>query len=122
MQSCSGHWAEQKAVWSAGSGSLKKECKNPESFRSRKGSKGSGFLFSVVMQWILPYSEGEDADDAVPCSLERRTGGDAAGGQLHIAEGDVSVAGNVEADIQVNMNFTVLQERLGKIKQLWRLI
>ena len=96
--------------------------KNPEPFRGRKGSNGSGFLFSVVMQWISSYSEGEDADDAVPCSLERGTGGDAAGGQLHIAEGDVSVAGNVEADIQVNMDFTFLQEIFRKTKQLWRLI
>lgn len=96
--------------------------KNPEPFRGRKGSNGSGFLFSVVMQWISSYSEGEDADDAVPCSLERGIGGDAAGGQLHIAEGDVSVAGNVEADIQVNMDFTFLQEIFRKTKQLWRLI
>ena len=96
--------------------------KNPEPFRGRKGSNGSGFLFSVVMQWISSYSEGEDADDAVPCSLERGTGRDAAGGQLHIAEGDVSVAGNVEADIQVNMDFTFLQEIFRKTKQLWRLI
>ena len=35
----------------------------------------------------LILSEGKDADDAVPCGLERGTGGDAAGGQLHIAEG-----------------------------------
>ena len=104
-----------------GSGSLKKECKNPEPFRSYKGSKGSGFLRLIVMQQLLPYSEGEDADDAVPCSLERGTGGDAAGGKLHIAEGDVSVAGNVEADIQVNIDFTFLQEIFRKTKQLWRL-
>lgn len=75
-----------------------KECKNPEPFRGRKGSKGSGFLFSVVMQQLLPYSEGEDADDAVPCILERGTGADAAcqqsgqsapDGLLHGLEGEL---------------------------------
>jgi len=45
-----------------GSGSLKKECKNPEPFRSYKGSKGSGFLRLMVMQQLLPYSEGEDLE------------------------------------------------------------
>ena len=44
----------------------------------------------------LILSEGKDADDAVPCGLERGTREDAAGGQLHIAEGNVSIAGNVE--------------------------
>ena len=38
----------------------KMTAKNPEPFRSRKGSKGSGFLRLMVMQQLLPYSEGED--------------------------------------------------------------
>ena len=49
----------------------------------------------------LSLSEGKDADDAVPCGLERGTGGDAAGGQLHIAEGSAGGLDLVEDDAGV---------------------
>ena len=78
MQRSSRHWAEQRAVPLRGNSPLKKPQKNRNHFeplRLRKRFRVSAFSGYAAAFSLL---RREDADDAVPCILERGTGADAA--------------------------------------------